>query len=340
MNDTTNNQDQAPEMPNFVSSSLVAIATVIPVMLILILVFLCLSLNPRCLKNQKKQKNNEDEEEKKPVAEMLREDSVVIHDVGFPDEAYHPVRGNDQAKPEPSPSIFHDDLFLQEVLTVADVYSPTRSILNCNYDAERKNTGGAALSKLEAYYCANIILEEIIDGLIEEEVQINVNYVNVRRNSSFREAVRRGLDFHDFSVLGGDSDSIMTSSLMSIDLNSKDSLEDFAKSMKETSLEETHELLNSSIKMCEDQIQDDISVTDLGITSSSKWRSTPILDLDINNRSSSPDKEIDDGSGSVGGSESRNYSPVYKMGHHGSFDTSLFSRSSYLQSSSCKKPKE
>ena len=330
MSDTAGRQqqeDQAPEMPDFMPSSLVAIATVFPVLIILMLVFLCLSLNPRCLKSQKK-KNPMDEEKEIPAEEMLREDSVVIHDVGFPDEAYHPVRGNHQAKPEPSPSIFHDDVFLQEVLTVADVYSPTRSILNRKYDSERKMTGGAELSKLEAYYCVNTILEEIIDGLIEKEVNI---YVNVKRNASFREAVRRGLDFYDFSVLG--EDSILTSSLKSIDLNSKDSLEDFAQSMKETSLDDTHALLDSSIKMCEDQIEDDISVADLGISSSSKWRSTPILDLDISTRSSGLDKDIDDVSGckagSNSGSESRNYSPVYKMGHHGSFDTSLFSRSRY-----------
>jgi len=327
-------EDQAPEMPNFMPSSLVAIATVFPVLLILMLVFLCLSLNPRCLKNQKK-KNHMDEEKDIPAEEMLREDSVVIHDVGFPDEAYHPVRGNHLAKPEPSLSIFHDDVFLQEVLTVADVYSPTRSILNRKYDSERKMNGGAELSKLEAYHCVNTILEEIIDGLIEKEVNI---YVNVKRNSSFREAVRRGLDFYDFSVLG--EDSILTSSLKSIDLNSKDSLEDFAQSMKETSLDDTHALLDSSIKMCEDQIKDDISVADLGISSSSKWRSTPILDLDNNNRSSGSDRDIDNDYESNRGSESRNYSPVYKMGHHGSFDTSLFSRSNYLQPSASKKSKD
>lgn len=339
MNDTAGRQqqeDQAPEMPHFMPSSLVAIATVFPVLLTLILVFLCLFLNPRCLKNQKK-KNHKNEEKEMPAEEMLREDSVVIHDVGFPDEAYHPVRGNHQAKPEPSPSIFHDDVFLQEVLTVADVYSPTRSILNRKYDSERKMTGGADLSKLEAYPCVNKILEEIIDGLIEKEVKI---YVNVKRNSSFREAIRRGLDFHDFNVLG--EDSILTSSLKSIDLNSKESLQDFAQSMKENSLDDTHALLDSSIKMCEDQIKDDISVADLGISSSSKWRSTPILDLDINTRSSGFDRDIDDDSGSKGvsnrGSESRNYSPVYKMGHHGSFDTSLFSRSKY--SSASKKSQE
>ena len=101
---------------------------------------------------------------------MLREDTVVIHDVGFPDEAYHPVRG----KPEPSPSIFQDDVFLQEVLTVADVYSPTRAILNCNYEPESPD---GSFNKVKDYSIVYEILEEVLDDIIEEEVKI---YVNVR----------------------------------------------------------------------------------------------------------------------------------------------------------------
>ena len=326
-------QHPAPEMPSLIPSSIVALATVFPVMLILMFVFLCMSFNQRCYNNQrKKEKNNE--KQWTPGVEMLREDSVVIHDVGFPDEAYHSVKGNVQAKPEPSPSIFQDDVFLQEVLTVADVYSPTRAILNHNHGQEREITNGVnASNQNEDYSFVTEILEEIIDGLIEEEVQ----NVNVKRNPSYREAVKRGLDFHDFSVKGHEESSIMTSSLMSIDLNSKGSIEDPADSVKDTSFVDTNELLLSSMKMCEDEVQDDISVTDLTISSSSKWRSTPILDLDTKTRSSGLEKNIDDSGSKSGntdlrGSESRSYSPVYKLGRHGSFDTSLFSRSSFLQS--------
>ena len=324
-------QHQAPEMPNLIPSSIVAMATVFPVMLILVFVFLCMSFNQRCFNNQREEKQK-DEKQRTPGVEMLREDSVVIHDVGFPDEAYHSVKGNVQA--EPSPSIFQDDVFLQEVLTVADVYSPTRAILSYNHGPEREITNRVNVYENEEYSFINEILKEIIDGLIEEEVQ---NYVNVKRNPSYREALKRGLDFHDFSVKGHEESSIMTSSLMSIDLNSKGSIEDSADSMKETSFVDTHELLLSSMKMCEDEIQDDISVTDLAISSCSKWRSTPILDLDTKTRSSGLEKNIDDSGSKSGntdlrGSESRSYSPVYKLGRHDSFDTSLFSRSSFLQS--------
>ena len=312
-------QHQPPEMPNLIPSSIVAIATVFPVLLILVVVFLCVSLNKRCFKNQRKK--NPDEEQ--PGAEMLREDTVVIHDVGFPDEAYHPVRG----KPEPSPSIFQDDVFLQEVLTVADVYSPTRAILNANYEPDSPD---GSFNRVEDYSIVSEILEEILDGIIEEEVEI---YVNVKRNPSYREAINRGLDFHDVSVGGQEEFSIMTSSLKSISLNSNDSIQDFANSINVTSF-----VLRNDIKMCEDQIKDDISVTDLTISSSSKWRSTPILDLDTKTRSYGLEKKTDDPRSKSGnnsdlkGSESHSYSPVYKLGHHGSFDTSLFSRSTFSQS--------
>ena len=258
---------------------------------------------------------------------MLREDTVVIHDVGFPDEAYHPVRG----KPEPSPSIFQDDVFLQEVLTVADVYSPTRAILNCNYEPD---SADGSFNNVEDYSIVNEILEEVLDDIIEEEVKI---YVNVRRNPSYREAINRGLDFHIVSVGDQEEFSIM-SSLKSINLHSNDSIQDFASSTNVTSFVDTPELLRSDIEMCEDQIKDDISVTDLTISSSSKWRSTPILDLDNKTRSFGLEKKTDDSRSKsrnntdLNVSESQSYSPVYKLGHHGSFDTSLFSRSSFLQS--------
>ena len=322
-------QPQSPEMPNFIPSSIVAIATVFPVLLLLVVIFLCATLNKRCFKNQRTE-NNQDTEQRPPGgAEMLREDTVVIHDVGFPDEAYHPVRG----KPEPSPSIFQDDVFLQEVLTVADVYSPTRAILNCNYEPD--STLGGSFNKVEDYFIVNEILEEILDDIIEEEVKI---YVNVKRNPSYREAINRGLDFHVVSVGDQEEFSIM-SSLKSIDLHSNDSIQDFVNSTNVTSFVDTPKLLRSDIKMCEDQIKDDISVTDLTISSPSKWRSTPILDLDNKTRSSGLERKTDDSRSKSGnktnlmGSESRSYSPVYKLGHHGSFDTSLFSRSSFLQSS-------
>ena len=67
------------------------------------------------VRRKEKQKN---EKQSTHGAEMLREDSVVIHDVGFPDEAYHSVKGNVQAKPEPSPSIFQDDVDLYAELFI------------------------------------------------------------------------------------------------------------------------------------------------------------------------------------------------------------------------------
>ena len=119
---------------------------------------------------------------------MLREDSVVMHDVGFPEDAYLPAQGNPQPKPAPSPSIFHGDL-LQEVMSVADVFSPTLSISNRNYNPESEST------------------RESLSNLLTLE--------------KYHEAVRRGLDFQELNV----QEESFVRTYQSIELHSKDSNE-------------------------------------------------------------------------------------------------------------------
>ena len=211
MNDTRRHDHPSPEMPNFIPSPIVAIASVLPFFLTLVILFLCIYLKPNCLKTRRR---NEDEEE--PGEEMLREDSVVMHDVGFPEDAYLPAQGNPQPKPAPSPSIFHSDL-LQEVMSVADVFSPTLSILNRNYNPESESTRESLtnLLTLEKYSCVHEILEEIIDGLNENDIKIRGN---IKRNSSYHEAVRRGLDFQKLNA----QEESFVRTYQSIDLHSKD----------------------------------------------------------------------------------------------------------------------
>ena len=276
---------------------------------------------------------------------MLREDSVVMHDVGFPEDAYLPAQGNPQAKPAPSPSIFHADL-LQEVMSVADVFSPTLSISNRNYNPESESTRESLtnLLTLEKYYCVHEILEEIIDGLDENDIKIRGN---IKRNSSYHEAVRRGLDFQKLNA----QEESFVRTYQSIDLHSKDSNEleyldidgNPSCPLVESNDEDTEELLQSIMNMCEDKIKDDISVTDLAMPTSDKckWRSTPVLDLEVGARIPGlvdGDEDAEDlGAMEDGGlQDSCSYSPVYKIGFHGSFDTS-FSRSSVYQISSGQK---
>ena len=309
MNDTRSHDHPSPEMPNFIPSPIVAIASVLPFFLTLVILFLCIYLKPNCLKTRRR---NEDEEE--PGEEMLREDSVVMHDVGFPEDAYLPAQGNPQPKPAPSPSIFHSDL-LQEVMSVADVFSPTLSILNRNYNPESEST------------------RESLSNLLTLE--------------KYHEAVRRGLDFQKLNA----QEESFVRTYQSIDLHSKDSNEleyldidgNPSCPLVESNDEDTEELLQSIMNMCEDKIKDDISVTDLAMPTSDKckWRSTPVLDLEVGARIPGlvdGDEDAEDlGAMEDGGlQDSCSYSPVYKIGFHGSFDTS-FSRSSVYQLSSSQK---
>lgn len=66
------------------------------------------------------------EEEDVPRADMLREDTVVVHDLIFHDDSLYSVRP-ESPKPEagPAPSIFQENALLQEILSSVEEMSKT-----------------------------------------------------------------------------------------------------------------------------------------------------------------------------------------------------------------------
>ena len=125
-------QYQEMEMPTRVHSAIIAIAAVASFIVALSLCFAIFHFRAFFVEKwfMSKKETRRDDGNRDP--EMLREDTVVVHDVQFPNEAFQ-LGGTATAghtdKPEPSPSIFHDDVFLQEVMTsVADICSPGKSM--------------------------------------------------------------------------------------------------------------------------------------------------------------------------------------------------------------------
>ena len=195
------NSSQAPltsstemiEMPDSVPSSVVAIATVVCVAGFLVVIIGLLyyfrdtlrsiqSCSERKKKSQDKSfvtvpRDAVENDEDKP--EMLREDSVVIHDVVFPEDAY--FGGNQLSqRPQPSPSIFKDD-FLQEVIAGCDeVFSP------------RKEEQIRHVSDVQE------IIEDVLDkatGQTEEEEDSQTPEPLRLRSSSYKKALKRVHDY-------------------------------------------------------------------------------------------------------------------------------------------------
>ena len=200
-------QYQEMEMPTRVHSAIIAIAAVASFIVSLSLCFAIFHfrawfVEKRFMTEMKETRRDDDSRD----PEMLREDAVVVHDVEFPNEAFQLEGATGITdKPEPSPSIFHDDVFLQEVLTsVADICSPGKSISIQNNNLSQnihKQSESGELNLLNEYYCVNGVIEDVLDGLVQHDQHVINSPTSIdqtgkfpsllRRNPSYLEAVRR-----------------------------------------------------------------------------------------------------------------------------------------------------
>ena len=203
-------QYQEMEMPTRVHSAIIAIAAVASFIVALSLCFAIFHfrafLVEKCFMTNKKEIRRDDGNRD---PEMLREDTVVVHDVQFPNEAFQLEGATGITdKPEPSPSIFQDDVFLQEVLTsVADICSPGKSISIQNNNHSQNihaHSESGELNLLNEYYCVNGVIEDVLDGLVLQDQHVinsptSIDHTEhypslLRRNPSYLEAVRRCLE--------------------------------------------------------------------------------------------------------------------------------------------------
>ena len=134
--------NDGPKMPYRTPSGVVALATlaaVIAVFLISIVIYYYKTyivntysrLNRQIKKKRRTSTAEVNDDEFQP--EKLREDSVINHELDFNPDAFSYAGDveNSRKKPVPSPcpSIFADDLFLEEVMTsVADICSASKSM--------------------------------------------------------------------------------------------------------------------------------------------------------------------------------------------------------------------
>ena len=201
-------QYQEMEMPTRVHSVIIAVAAVASFIVSLSLCFAIFHFRAwfveKWFMTEMKKETRRDDDNRDP--EMLREDAVVVHDVQFPNEAFQLEGATGITdKPEPSPSIFHDDVFLQEVLTsVADICSPGKSISIQNNNLSQnihKQSESGELNLLNEYYCVNGVIEDVLDGLVRNDQHVINSPTSIdqtgkfpsllRRNPSYLEAVRR-----------------------------------------------------------------------------------------------------------------------------------------------------
>ena len=354
----SSNSSQAPltsstemiEMPDSVPSSVVAIATVVCVAGFLVVIIGLLyyfrdtlrstqSCSERNIRKKSQDKNVvtvprdavEDDEDK---PEMLREDSVVIHDVIFPEDAY--FSGNQLSqRPQPSPSIFKDD-FLQEVIAGCDeVFSP------------RKEEQTRHVNDVQE------IIEDVLDkatGQTEEEEDSQTPEPLRLRSSSYKKALKKVHDYesterfpqrHDIdgypftsftssSSYFSNNESNQTRSTDVEEISSPvmiTSLEnqnisidiDFDESVQETKVDDND--LNVCHEVDEGMLLGAVNTSTF--PSSCKWQSTPVLP---DHQSEDDDHErLDIGLHNNDEEEpavlkvSRSYSPVYKMSFNSSF---------------------
>ena len=199
-------QYQEMEVPTRVHSAIIAIAAVASFIVALSLCFAIFHFRAFLVEKwfMTKKETRRDDGNRDP--EMLREDTVVVHDVQFPNEAFQLEGATGITdKPEPSPSIFQDDVFLQEVLTsVADICSPGKSISIQNNNLSQNiqaHSESGELNLLNEYYCVNGVIEDVLDGLVQHDQHVINSPTSIdqtghypsllRRNPSYLEAVRR-----------------------------------------------------------------------------------------------------------------------------------------------------
>ena len=317
-----NDNDEVKMPEEFLHSGYVAVATVISFLVVVCVIIGVYYIHVKCaLKKKEKREKNVVIESRSP--EKLREDSVVIHDVEFPNDDIYGVgdkKNDNLKKPEPSPSVFHDSVFFDDVMTSVAALSPRSP----KVDSDEVETEHQSKENS----CIKQILNDVINKLPRRSsskassVSNEDNVTNkLRRNKSYENAIRDG-KLTSSSVGLCFLPNIKSSPESNVDVSNEDGA--------------TNEL---DIDMCLD-VDIDESMLDVPrknlkrlFPSTGKWQSTPILDLegmenvnDDNNHEAESLHEVDISDPSSLLKVSRSYSPVYKM------HNSSFSRNSYLSS--------
>jgi len=330
-----------PKMPYRTPSGVVALATlaaVIAVFIISIVIYYyknsIVKLYWRYYGQIKEKSSTADKDEDELQPEKLREDSVINHELDFNPDAFSYAGDveSSRRKPEPSPcpSIFRDDLFLEEVMTsVADICSASKSVDSLLYVNETNYKNKNSQHSGDA--CANEIIDNIINNVFEEKLHLEYLVEDGRklswtangisrltRNKSYQDAIDGGLDLDhtttmDASELLKKNDNDDDDAVHYLFFPSDSDNYDASKS----NLEESNQCFSKIEKVR----------TQLGTSCSSrkfpsqkcKWQSTPILD-DLNSSSIELQRSVDNSclitdldQETTGLSQCQSYSPVYKL---------------------------
>jgi len=322
--------NDGPKMPYRTPSGVVALATlaaVIAVFLISIVIYYYKTyivntysrLNRQIKKKRRTSTAEVNDDEFQP--EKLREDSVINHELDFNPDAFSYAGDveNSRKKPVPSPcpSIFADDLFLEEVMTsVADICSASKSMdrIDSLLYVNESNYKNKSSKKSNDAYAAEI-LDNIIDNVFEEKLhpcpvenenkahRAVVGKSRLLRNKSYQDAIDGGLDtlkLNDSEL--SEHEQSGDNAVHCIFLPSDS---DASKSY----LDSSNPCL-SKIELIGTQ-----QVTSL----SQQWQSTPILD-DLNSSSLELQRSVEKSllvtdldQEATGLSQHQSYSPVYKL---------------------------
>ena len=174
--------------PPYLNSGVVAVITVLSVLLTAgLLVGAYVLFTSWRLKNNLRRETSirfEEVAEAEEVAriEKLREDTVVVHDVGFHDSSLYAVSPGEKPEPSPAPSIFQSNSLLQEIFSSVEERSgPVSGIIDdvienivvqssqLEAPSEEGEGGGRWLARNESYVRAiEAIDDEHNQGLLGE----------------------------------------------------------------------------------------------------------------------------------------------------------------------------
>jgi len=316
--------DDTVKMPDeYLHSGYVAVATVVSFLVLVGVIFGLYHVQANCNKWKKKEKKNPSQTQS---PEKLREDSVVIHDVEFPNDDIYGVgsdKENDNGKkPQPSPSVFHDSVFFDDVMTSVAALTP----------GPPEVKGDLPPGSITNVSCVNQILSDVLNKLPDktshsDDASSSSNREEVtrslRRNKSYEDAIREGR-LTSSSIIGARfSDNDKSDHMSNVDASNDE-------------YNNTNDLLDVCMDICNDESLLDVSKKNRLFPSTGKWQSTPILDFedkrdkekvnDIKDPEVESLHEVDISDPGSILKVSRSYSPVYKV------HNSSFSRSSYLSS--------
>merc|ERR1719154_392560 len=274
---------------------------------------------------------------------MLREDSVVIHDVVFTENAYF-NRDAEASRPQPSPSMFKDDVFFKEIMESCDeICSPVKG------------------SSIEVSNDVKEIISEMLEKITDTNHEVILDPLKLR-SSSYKKALRRVHEYEDIDEFSGsvpdenisnhslnpfklnssknfsnnylnpfslNSSSVMSSSqlVMSTDAELLTSVENENISVDLELEEHISENNTNNLNICGDIDEGLLKapIAKPSFPSNCKWQSTPVLldnnSLDDDNAHKSVSEEEEGGDSSMPNAlkVSHSYSPVYKMSFNSSF---------------------